>query len=36
MDWWMGEWRRGNGVVSRHLGTPCRLAEGTNGESTPQ
>jgi len=30
------EWSKVKRVVSRHLGTPCRLAEGTNGESTPQ
>lgn len=30
------EWGKVKRVVSRHLGTPCRLAEGTNGESTPQ
>lgn len=29
------EWGKVKRVVSRHLGTPCRLAEGTNGESTP-
>jgi len=30
------EWGKVKRVVSRHLGTLCRLTEGTNGESTPQ